>query len=96
LKYKVNWIKGNIKLGGTLTVKVSDAYTIAGFVKQRWKGLFWRLKQVDQGKNSLSFKLKERKRGKLTSYPKGKYQLRVSAYDKRNRQQIWTEEFEIV
>ena len=99
MKYKVNWIKtkyGNgIKTGNTLIVKIQEAVVISGFIKQKtWYG--GKMKQVDQAKNTLSFKLKERKKKRTINYKKGLYVLKVSAFDKKNKNYQWTDEFEIV
>jgi len=99
MKYKVNWIKtkeGNgIKTGNTITVKVIDAITVSGWIaKKTWYGR--KMKQVDQAKNMLSFKLKERKGKRTVNYKIGKYILKVSATAKNNKSNTWTDEFEIV
>ena len=99
MKYKVNWIKtkeGNgIKTGNTLIVKVEEARIISGWIaKKTWYGR--KMKQVDQAKNMLSFKLKERKGKRTVNYKIGKYILKVSAYNKKNKNQQWTDVFEIV
>ena len=99
MKYKVNWIKtkeGNgIKAGNTLIVKITDARIVSGWIaKKTWYGR--KMKQVDQSKNTLSFKLKQRKGKNTINYKKGKYLLKVSAFDKKNKNNQWTDEFEIV
>ena len=99
MKYKTNWIKtkeGNgIKTGNTLIVKVEEARIISGWIaKKTWYGR--KMKQVDQAKNMLSFKLKERKKKRTINYKKGLYILKVSAFDKKNKNYQWTDEFEIV
>ena len=99
MKYKVNWIKsskGNaIKAGKTLIVKITDARIVSGWIaKKTWYGR--KMKQVDQSKNTLSFKLKQRKGKNTINYKKGKYLLKVSAFDKKNKNNQWTDEFEVV
>ena len=99
MKYKVNWIKtkyGNgIKTGNTLIVKVEEARIISGWIaKKTFYGR--KMKQVDQAKNMLSFKLKERKKKRTVNYKKGLYVLKVSAFDKKNKNYQWTDEFEVV
>ena len=99
MKYKANWIKtkdGNgIKTGHTLIVKVTEARIITGIVSRK---TFYGKKrlQIGQSKNTLSLKLKEKK-GKLTvNYKKGNYVLLVWAYDKKGKQNKWTDEFEVI
>ena len=99
MKYKANWIKtkkGNgIKTGNTLIVKVEEARIISGWIaKKTWYGR--KMKQVDQAKNMLSFKLKERKGKRTVNYKTGLYILKVSAFNKKNKNYQWTDVFEIV
>ena len=95
MKYKVNFIQtilGNgIKTGQTLTVKISEARIVSGWIAR--KTFYGRkMVQVDQSKNTLSFKLKTRK----GNYKTGHYILKVSAFDKKNKNQLWTDEFDVV
>ena len=55
-----------------------------------------KMKQVGQSKNTLSFKLKEKKGKRTVPYKKGKYMLKVSAFDKKNMNKQWTDEFEVI
>ena len=56
-----------IKTGHTLIVKVEEARIISGWIaKKTWYGR--KMKQVDQAKNMLSFKLKERKGKRTVNY----------------------------
>ena len=99
MKYKANWIKtqyGNgIKAGNTLIVKVTDATIITGVVSRKtWHGK--KRLQIDQSKNTLSFKLKEKKGKRTVPYKKGNYHLLVWAYDKKGKSNKWKDEFEVV
>ena len=99
MKYKANWIKtkeGNgIKAGNTLIVKKTDARIVSGWIaKKTFYGR--KMKQVDQSKNTLSFKLKEKKGKRTVPYKKGKYMLKVSAFDSKDKNNTWTDEFEVV
>jgi len=99
MKYKVNWIKtkeGNgIKAGNTLIVKITDARIVSGWIaKKTFYGR--KMKQVGQSKNTLSFKLKEKKGKRTVPYKKGNYILKVSAFDKKNKNNQWSDEFEVV
>jgi len=97
MKYKVNWIKtkeGNgIKAGNTLIVKITDARIVSGWIaKKTFYGR--KMKQVGQSKNTLSFKLKERKGKRTIPYKKGNYRLKVSAFYKKMKNTQCSNEFE--
>ena len=99
MKYKANWIKtasGNgIKTGNTITVKVVGAITVSGWIARKtWHGK--KIMQIGQGKTLVSFKLKEKKDKKTIPYKTGRYILKISATDKNNNSNKWTDEFEVI
>lgn len=99
MKYNANWIKtpkGNgIKSGNSIIVKVNDAITVSGWIARKtWHGK--KIMQVAQGRTYVSFKLKEKRMGKILPYKTGRYILKISATGKTNKSNTWTDEFEVV
>ena len=99
MKYNANFVKskkGNaIKTGKTLICKVTDARIVSGWLaKKTWYGK--KLLQIDQGKNSLKFKLVKKKGGKTVNYETGTYIVKLSAFCKCNKNQQWTDVFEVI
>ena len=99
MKYKANWIKtkkGNgIKTGTVLIVQIEGASTVSGWIaKKTWYGR--KMLQVAQNKHTLKFKLKKYKHKKLIGYDTGKYILKVSAFDSKNKNRQWTDRFEVI
>ena len=72
-----------------------NAITVSGWIaKKTWHGK--KIMQIDQGKTILSFKLKEKKGKKTVPYQTGRYILKISATNKSNNSNTWTDEFEVV
>tara|TARA_Y100000310_G_scaffold268583_1_gene281261 strand:- start:374 stop:673 length:300 start_codon:yes stop_codon:yes gene_type:complete len=99
MKYKTNFKQtpdGNgIQTGTVLTVKIEGARIVSGWIaKKTFYGR--KMLQVAQDKHTLKFKLKKYKHKRLVGYDTGKYILKVSAFDSQNKNQQWSDEFEVV
>ena len=99
MKYTTNFKQtkdGNgIQSGTVLTVKINGAKIVSGWIAKK---TFWgrKMVQVAQDKHTLKFKLKKYKHKKLVNYKTGNYILKVSAFDTQNKNQQWTDEFQVI
>ena len=97
MKYTANWHRnkrfGNaVKSGAKLNVKISGAVIVSGAIyKKTWYG--HKMLQAQQGKNKISFLLKQYKNRKVIGYDTGHYTLKISAYNSKYQHNLWRDNF---